>query len=231
MSARSFSSIIADVAFIGRSGGAIKSLSGFKKGHHTLPDAANAATSAFLGKVCETELSTEAETLFQAIRHALSYKRRELSLSRSPSLATLHAKNFELEIQYFLQEKAPENFTVTTTLTRLGDVELARNAAFDQVFARKFSEISFAFKKGARVEAIIDALESLESDSGLAVDYPSDYQECVVRVPGIDADVRCTNGSLSLVFPRAGSPAELIDGFAAVREAFQINKVLAGLIG
>jgi hypothetical protein len=231
MSARAFSNVIAEVAFVGRSGGAIKTLSGFKKGHHTLPDAANAATSAFLGKICEAEIAGEAEALFQAIRAELKYKRRDLSLARSIGGATLQAKDFEVEIQYSLDETAPDKFVVTTTLTRLHDVELARSEAFDQVFAGKFSEISFAFKKGARVEAVIDALESLESESGLAVDYPSDYRECIVHVAGVDADVRCTSGSLNLVFPRAGSPAELIDGFAAVHEAFQINKVLSGLIG
>lgn len=230
MSARSFSSVIADVAFIGRGGGAIKTLSGFKKGHHTLPDAANAATAAFLGKVCETELADEAEVLFRAIRHALNYKRRDLSLTRSPSLATLQAKDFELEIRYALDERSPENFEVTTTLTRLDDVELARTPSFDQVFAGKFSEISFTFGKGARVEAVIDALESLESTNGLSVDYPSDYRECVIHVANVDAEVRCTGAALSLIFPRSSSPAELIDGFAAVREAFQISKVLAGLI-
>ena len=43
------SKIIADLRFIGRSGGVVKSLSGFRKKHHTLPDAANAVTNAFLG--------------------------------------------------------------------------------------------------------------------------------------------------------------------------------------
>lgn len=230
MSARSFSSVIADVAFIGRSGGAIKTLSGFKKGHHTLPDAANAATSAFLGKICEAELAGEAEELFQAIRRGLNYKRRDLSLARCGASATLQAKDFEVEIRYALDERAPENFEVTTTLSRLDDVELARTEPFTQVFAGRFSEISFGFTKGARVETVIDALESLDADSGLTVDYPSDYRECVIHVAGVDAEVRCTSAALSLVFPRAGSPAELIDGFAAVRDAFQISKVLAGLI-
>jgi hypothetical protein len=231
MPARAFSNVIADVAFIGRTGGALKTLSGFKKGHHTLPDAANAATSAFLGKICEMEIVIEAEAFFQAIRRGLNYKRRDLSLARSPGGATLHTKDFEVEIQYSLDDTTPENFVVTTTLTALQDEELARTEAFEGIFGGRFSEISFAFKKGAKVEAIIDVLESLGSESNLAVDYPSDYRECVVHVAGVDADVHCTSGSLNLVFPRAGSPAELIDGFAAVHEAFQVNKVLSGLIG
>ena len=55
------SSVVADVQFVGRSGGAVKALSGFKKGHHTVPDAANATTNAFLGKISGDELAQQAE--------------------------------------------------------------------------------------------------------------------------------------------------------------------------
>jgi hypothetical protein len=36
--------------------------------------------------------------------------------------------------------------------------------------------------------------------------------------------------SLEIVFARGGGPAELLAAFAAVREAFQISKALAGMI-
>ena len=40
-----------------------------------------------------------------------------------------------------------------------------------------------------------------------------------------------TGATLDMVFLRASGPAELLDGFAAVREAFRISKPLAGLLG
>ncbi|MEY4939616.1 MAG: hypothetical protein RIQ93_1351, partial [Verrucomicrobiota bacterium] len=88
-----------------------------------------------------------------------------------------------------------------------------------------------ALDKGAKVEAVIDVIEALDGEGGLAVNYPSDYRDCVIQVEGVDAEVRCTGATLEIVFPRAGAPVELIDGFAAVRGAFQISKILAGLIG
>ena len=51
------SSIIVGISFIGRSGGVVKNLGGFRKGHHTVPDAVNATTNAFLGKLCAGELA------------------------------------------------------------------------------------------------------------------------------------------------------------------------------
>ena len=69
-----------------------------------------------------------------------------------------------------------------------------------------------------------------DGDDGLAVTYPSDYRDCTIAVEGVDAVVRCTGATLEIVFSRAGGPAELIDAFIAVREAFRISKALSGLI-
>jgi hypothetical protein len=225
------SGIIAGIAFVGRGGGAVKSLGGFRKQHHTVPDAANATTNAFLAKLCAGELAAEAETLFQAVRAGLAYKRKDVALSVSSPLAALTAKDFTVEISYALEEADPARYAVTTTLHSLRSAELARTTEFVAVFAGKFSELSFALKKGARVEAVVDAIEALDGEGGMAVSYPSDCRECEITVEGVDARVRCTGATLDMVFPRAAGPAELMDGFAAVRGAFAMSKALSGLIG
>ena len=73
-------------------------------------------------------------------------------------------------------------------------------------------------------------IEALERGDGIAVSYPSDCRECEIAVDGVEAKVRCTAASLEMIFPRAAGPAELMDAFAAVRDAFAINKPLAGLV-
>ena len=78
---------------------------------------------------------------------------------------------------------------------------------------------------------MIDAIEGLDDESQLQVDYPSDYSECTIRVEDVDATVRCTGASLDMVFPQAGAPRDLLAEFAAVRSAFGISKALAGLMG
>ncbi len=225
------SRVIASIAFVGRSGGQVKALSGFKKGHHTLPDATNAVTNAFLGEICGAELAEEAEKVFQEARAGLGYKRKEVALSVTSPLAVLTAKDFTLEIFYALEERDAARYAVTTTLRELRDAELAKREEFARIFSGKFTEISFALKKGVRVEAVIDAIEALDGEGGLGVSFPSDCSECTIRVEGVDAEVRCTGATLEVVFPRGCAPAELIEAFGAVREAFQISKVLGGLIG
>ena len=225
------SNVVASIAFVGRSGGQVKTLGGFKKGHHTLPDAANAVTNAFLGKICAAELAEDAERLFQSVRSGLGYKRKDIALSVSAPFATLTAKDFTVEIVYALDESEATRYSVTTTLRELRDAAFARREVVSEIFSGAFSEICFALLKGAGVEAVIDAIEGLEGQGGLTVNYPSDYRDCSIRVEGVDAEVRCTGATLDIVFSRSGAPAELIEAFASVREAFQINKTLSGLIG
>ncbi len=225
------SAIIAGISFIGRSHGAVKQLAGFRKGHHTLPDAANAATNAFLGKICAGELGAQAEALFQKVRAGLGYKRKDVSLTLTPPLAVLAAKDFTVEIAYALEETAPTRYAVTQTLHSLRNGDLAQTEEFAAIFPAAFTEISFGLKKGAQVEAVIDAIEALEGENGLAVDYPAGCRECQIRVTGVDAQVRCTGGTLDIVFPRASSPRELLAEFAAVRGAFAVSPALAGMIG
>lgn len=223
--------IVAAIRFIGRGGGAVKSLDGFKKGHHTVPDEANAVTNGFLGKICESELQEQAEALFQSVRSGLGYKRRDLSLSVSPALAVLNAKDFTVEIAYALEADDPARYAVTQTLLQLRNGDLAHTEEFSGIFAGAFTEVSFALAKGARVEAVIDAIESLDDAHGLSVEYPSDCSECRISVDNVSAEIRFTGATLDLVFPRSGSPRELIAEFGKVRDAFAVSRELMAMIG
>jgi|UniRef100_UPI00404A4814 hypothetical protein len=223
-------SVIADIRFIGRSGGMVKTLSGFKKKHHTLPDTANAVTNAFLGRLCAGELEDEAEKFFQNVRNKLGYKRKDITLNLTSPMAVLSAKDFTFEIVYTLDETSPAEFAISQTLFDIKDGDLVRADEFNAVFDELFTELSFTLKKGVRVESVIDAIEGLKGKQTLRVDYPSDCNECTISVEGVEAQVRCTGSSLDMVFPRAGSPRELLTQFAAVRSAFGISKALVGLV-
>lgn len=210
----------------------MKNLGGFRKQHHTLPDAVNAATSAFLAKLCAGELAEEGEAMFQRVRAAFGYKRAELSLDVAPPHAVLTAKDFVFEIDYALAESAPEEFVVTRTLHSLATPDVLERPELEELFAGAFGGIVFGLGKGVRVEAMIDAVEELPTGAAMSVTYPSSCAHCVVSVDGVAAEVICDGSTLEMRFPRNGSPRELAREFLAVRAAFALTKsrVLAGLI-
>lgn len=220
------------ISFVGRSGGAVKNLGGFRKQHHTLPDAVNAATSAFLAKLCAGELAEEGEAMFQRVRAAFGYKRAELTLDVASPHAVLTAKDFVFEIGYALAEREPSEFEVTRTLHGVASPAMLERPELDELFAAAFGGIVFGLGKGVSVEAVIDAVEELPGGAALTVTYPSNCAHCVLRVEGVAAEVICDGTTLEMRFPKNGSPSELAREFLAVRAAFALTKkrVLAGLI-
>ena len=225
-------SYIQSLRFVGRGTGLVKNFSGFKKTHHTVPDAVNPATSGFLAKLCAEELRDEAEQFFQRARVLFRYKRKDLGLDLSSPTAVLSSPDFTVEISYALADDDPASYVLTRSLQGLRDGEVAATQACTDLCAGSFDELTFVLTRGARVEAVIDAVESLDGEDGLAVDYPSDCRHCILSVPGVSATVRFEGAELSMKFPKNGSPAELLAAFAAVRKAFVLSKepILAGLL-
>lgn len=206
-------------------------MSGFKKSHHTVPDAVTPATMAFFARLCADELAEEAEGWFQRTRAVLGYKRKELALDVTSPVAVLTAKDFTFELSYALSEGDPAAYELTRCLHGLRSGELVRTGEFDGLFAGTFNAVVFALRKGVRVEAVIDAVEGLGTTE-LSVDYPSDCRDCTLSLEGVEANVVCDGATLAMRFPRSGSPRELIEGFAALRQAFALTKdrALAGLL-
>ena len=223
---------VSRVRLVGHAGeGAVKTLPGFKKGRHAVPDAVTPATQAFFARLCEELVAEEAEGWFQRARAELSYKRKELTLEVTSPLAVLTAKDFSFEIQYELNARDASVYSGRRTLHELEAGRLGA-PAFEALFAGQFSEIAFDLKKGVQVEAVIDAVEDLDGQGGLQVDYPSDYSNCTLRVDDVEAEVVCDGVSLAMIFPRAGGPMELVEAFCAVRRVFVLSKrsALAGLL-
>jgi len=223
---------VSRISLVGRSSGAVKNLAGFNRKHHTVPDAVNATTTAFLGKLCAAELAAEGEGFFQRARTALGYKRTDLALTVTSPVAQLTAKDFILEIVYALEKAEPGQHLVTRTLHSLSGGDLVERPAFDTLFAGIFSSIVFDLAKGVPVEAVVDAVETCGAESDLTVSYPSDCGHCILNVAGLAASVVCDGATLEMRFPRNGSPRELIAEFGLVRSAFAMtrNRVLAGLL-
>jgi hypothetical protein len=222
--AEEFSSgTLAAVSLVGRSGGLVKRLRGFSKDRHTVPDAVNAATEAFFARICAAEVAEEGEEWFQRAREVFGYKRREVSLATDGGVALLSSADFAFEVLWSLDPAEPSSYLVTRTLRALGGRGAVVTPEADRVFAGAFSEIVFSLTRGVRVEDVVDAVEALAVPVSMSVSYPASCAECTIAVEGVDAVVRCTGATLELVFPRAGSPRELLEAFGRVRSAFRFT--------
>lgn len=230
--AESSSPFVSRISLVGRGTGLVKNLAGFRKQHHTVPDAVNPATTAFLGKLCAPDLAEEAEQIFQRAKEGFRYKRTELSLDVTSPVAVLTARDFTLEITYALEKANPAAYEITRTLHSLANGGLVARPELNALFAGAFTGLVFVLTKGVKVEAVIDAVEAQDTVGKLTVAYPSDCRHCVLSVEGVVGEVICDGATLEMRFPRPGSPADLMESFVAVRSAFSLtkNKVLGGLL-
>ncbi|HEY9153809.1 MAG TPA: hypothetical protein VIM69_01685 [Opitutaceae bacterium] len=224
--------ILQSFRFSGATTGAFKSLRNFKKSHHTVPDAVNAATSAFLSKLAHEELAEEGESYFQKARAALQYKRKDVALDVSAGAAVLTAKDFVFEIHYALRETDPSEYEITRSLHSIRNADFLFTAECDALFPRLFREVIFTLAKGAPVEGVIDAIEGLK-DSPLEVAYPSDYRSCTLSLPEVEAQVRFDGRELAMLFDAPAPPSQLWTQFLELRDAFALtkNSAITALVG
>jgi hypothetical protein len=223
--------VISRLGFQSRSSGRVKLLPGFDKSRHTLPDAVNAATTGFLAKICLKDLEAETESLFQRARAAFDYKRREISLSLTSPTAELTTIDFVLEFAYALDEAAPSDWVLTRALHPKCSEDFLKRPECDALFAATFSSLVFTLEKGANVEAVIDAIEAAPAARGLKVAYPSGCEHCDITAEDVDAAIHFAGTTLEMVFPRNGSPRELLEGFLALRHRFRLaDETMLGVL-
>lgn len=214
--------VISRLSFQARSGGRVKLLPGFDKSRHTLPDAVNNATTGFLAKLCLKELEAAAESLFQRARTGFNYKRREISLCIASPTAEITTIDFTLEFAFALDESTPADWILTRTLHPKCSADFLGRPECDALFAATFSSLVFTLEKGANVEAVIDAIEAAPAERGLNVAYPSGCEHCDITAEDVDAAIHFTGSTLEMVFPRNGSPRELLEGFLSLRHRFRL---------
>ncbi len=220
---------LSGISLVGRSEGLVKTLGGFRKDRHSVPDAVTATTQAFVARLGETELKEEAERMFQSARAAMGYKRTDISLGVSNGQAVLTTRDFVWELSLSQHEADPTRYVLMRTLHSLRKADVVQLPEFDGLWSGAFSTLIFALVKGVSVEAVIDAVEGLEPADAryMQVNYPSDCHECTVTVAGVDAVVRCTGAALEVEFPRPGKPQELLERFAEIRDAFVLARAEA----
>ncbi len=211
------------ISLLGRRPGRVKQLSGFRKGVHTVPGAVTAAAEAFLAKLCAGELAEETEALFREARTAFGYKRREISVDITGSMAQVIARDFRFEIVYALDESDPAAYVVARELSDLAPASEATWRLLDGLFPLHFSILRFPLGRPVAIEAMIDAIEDLEGAHGMSVDYPPDCGECTIRVAGVETEVLLSGPFLDLRFPGETSPSGILRAFLDVRAAFQAS--------
>ncbi|MDQ8202421.1 hypothetical protein [Pelagicoccus sp. SDUM812003] len=220
---------LVSLTLVGKVWGELRRLSAFDKKRHTVPDKVTPVTQGFLERLCEEELTEDAEELFQAARQQFGYKRKEISLDVGAGYGRLECKDFLLELRYELDEEDPSRYSLETSVTPLASRDLLESEAFAAAVGSRFDRLRCGLSGKVSVESVIDAVEEEESGD-LSVDYPSDCRHCTVAIDGVAAEIFLDGAILEVRFGKLVTAGSLLAAFESVSERFAAAEGLADLL-
>jgi hypothetical protein len=194
----------------------VKSLSGFRKGFHHVPDSISSTTRSFVESISSADVAERVESVFEEIQSNFGYKRKEVKCESGKILTP----DFEYTASCTLHDEDP---TLATVTEEVGNMKagIINDDRFNDVFSGHFDELVFELDSEIQVEEVIDAIEE-SGVKDLKIEYPGDTSWCEIRLSGRRESIRITADYFIIKTVGKKSPKELVEVL------YDVRKELAG---
>ncbi len=193
----------------------IRSLSGFVKKFHHVPDNVSHSTQNFVESIAKDEIEERMKDVYESIKSHLKYKRRDVQ-AESGRIVT---PEFEYATYCSQDSEDPSMAVITEELTNVKP-SVIQSEEFNRVFEKRFSQIVFEFSEKVDVEKLIDAIEDLEREE-IEIDYDEKGTWFTLSFENSDFSVRVRRREFVFESPRTKTPKELLDDFFAVQKLIE----------
>lgn len=194
----------------------IRSLSGFIRGRHRVPESNNSATESFVESISQKEIEEEIEKVHGLIRAHMKYKRKDLIVDTGHIVTP----DFEFWVECSQDPEDPSEAVISHRLTNISPA-IIDDDGFNEVFDGSFDEITFNFRKSVDIEDLIDQLEELDEEN-VELDFPPDCSYCDLVIEGSKLKIRIEENGVTIHAPSASAPKTLVQSF------INVQKTLAG---
>lgn len=205
------------VRIYGETLGEVRTLSGFKRGRHRVPDEANEATENFVRRIASSEIEKDLESVFQQLREAFGFKRNELKTDSSDQGETIITPFFNYDVSVSLNPDDASEYVLRREVSNIREPNQVFSDEFAMAFPDAFDTLEFESKGAIAISDIIDHIESIDDDS-ISVTYDKDVTYCKIELEGSDLMIHVSQGSFCLSLPRVSSPKLLIESFFEVQK-------------
>jgi hypothetical protein len=203
--------------FVREYGGSIKSLSGFQKKFHQVPDSLSQAADSFVESISSAEVLEDIETVFKAIKGQMAYTRRKITVSDVASGgASIITPDFEYSVNISQDRDVPSEYVIARSVSNLEKIDIVSHEGFQGVFGDMFDTLVFEPTASIDVGDFIDRIEENQPPGISIVDYPSDASWCEIAVDGFEGSIRVERMSFELRNPRCLPPARMLECFSRV---------------
>jgi len=203
----------------------IRSLSGFIKGRHRVPEWNSGATQSFIQGISQKEIEEEIEKVHGRIRTHMNYKRKDMIIDTGHIVTP----DFEFWAECNQDSEDAASAVISHRLTNISP-KIIDDDGFNQAFDGCFEDITFEFKEEVDVKDLIDHLEELDA-SNVELDYDADCSYCDLTIQGSNLEIRITGSGVTVHAPQASAPKKLVQSFISVQKALAgspVQKAIAG---
>lgn len=175
--------------------GRIRRLRGFRTGHQ-VPDLQYEAAQDFVRKIGTEDVKLLADQIYNDIRQAFGYKRKDFNYTCHEGLAGIETAEFSAQIRIDQCPEDPKYYVLTTELTELHNQTIAKNPALHACFNNHCDVLTVIFPSGINVEEKIDAIEDNPLLAG-CLSYEPDGSRFELKLPTLDLRIEVDESSMS----------------------------------
>ena len=163
--------------------GEIRSLSGFRRGYHTIPKDCNDYAHAWVCRLLEETVATDVKEVYSTSKQALNLRRRETSKEASTEGGNVDTSAFRYTVEPAQNPDDPEEYAITRRL-ELRESWTALRDAIDRIFGDAFDHLVIEFRaRGLSFDDLVDRLEDIQSATGGSLDEDDRSQRACLKLP------------------------------------------------
>lgn len=209
--------------------GTIRTLSGFIKKIHRVPEYSSNATERFVKDIASHEIKNIVDSTIKNIRNSFNYTRKEIDHELPFGEGKISTPDFEFYVSINQSSDDPTEYIERVELYNITSLEIINSDEFNMVFNNYFDTIEFNFQKSVKVEDLIDNIETLNNKK-IKIIYPPDCSNCKISIDGIEDTITITNWGLKISRGKKLTPKVLTKSLEVFRNEIQKYDELKKLI-
>jgi hypothetical protein len=207
------------VAFLREQLQPLKSLSSFRKETHRIPDPASPTSEAFVAKLAATDLGSDLEDRYAALKTAFGFKRVDLNVcGPEQGAGTIVTPYFTYHIQVCQSPQNPAEALWHRRVTDIHQPSQTLSDPFAEVFHKTFDTLEFTPSEPIDIETLIDRIEDLE-DSRIHLDYDRNATHCTLGMDGVKGEIQVSRDTVKFYRRAVADPRHLVQSLVKIQKA------------
>ena len=193
---------IKDSCLTGEIRGRVRELRGYTKPKTTL-STHNDWERDFVEKAGAAEVTALATDIFEQLRGAFRYKRKDLSFTNIASTASIKGPDFDVNLSLSQDPEDAERYLLTTEVRAFRNAAIIDDPNFLAIFTKYCKRIEFELESSIDLESKIDDIEEIDA---LAenLEYDPECTEFTLKLPKAGINIHATGARMVFTLDAPG---------------------------